>query len=449
MSFRWCFLTRYCESCLALKTVLSNARWKRWSNQRFIDLMFTFYIKLFLFCSLSAISHYWHIMSSSSTVLTNSEAFFFVLDRRTHRFIARTMHRERRHHIVENSLESSDRVNDQITHVEIQMSLKRLLNDVTMTANNDVTTKRQRVKSRSKLNFAMRRRRSSSSASRLYASMFSSSSTSLSSIRVRRSERLISRSSSSSPFMSSKNHEDLVDWEKSLKKELRDVENDDFVHISQYEQQSESTTTRRDRSRNDATKNDDDFVSLTQLESQSFISSSTSRGQSSTIRRDDRKLDNNWMIARKSNIFVTLYTLFCLRQKSNVCSHCKIYQYDEKCRERLEKQKYWHCCSNDKVLIDTMSFEDDFETLETLSKSQKKKSWKIERQTSSEIYRTAYMRFASTLTKRSIERKSIESFKSWLSITTIFFFFVARSSTWISNIATELYFESWETSSIH
>ena len=173
--------------------------------------------------------------------------------------------------------------------------------------------------------------------------------------------------------MFSKNYEDLVDWEKSLKKELRDVENDDFVHISQYEQQFKSTTIRRDRSRNDATKNDDDFVSLTQLESQSFISSSTSRGQSSTIRRDDRKLDNNWMIARKSNIFVTLYTLFSFRQKSNVCSHCKIYQYDEKCRERLEKQKYWYCCSNDRVLVDTMNLEDDFETLETLSKNQKKK----------------------------------------------------------------------------
>ena len=123
-------------------------------------------------------------MSFSSAVSTNSEAFFFVLNRRTQRFIARTMHSERRHHIVENSLESSDRVNDQITHVEIQLSLKRSLNDVTTTINNDVTTKRQRVKSRSKLRFAMRRRRSSSSTSRLYTSM-SSSFTSLSSIRVR------------------------------------------------------------------------------------------------------------------------------------------------------------------------------------------------------------------------------------------------------------------------
>ena len=219
----------------------------------------------------------------------------------------------------------------------------------------------------------MRRRRSSSSVSRLYASIFSSSSTSLLSIRVRRSERLISRPLSSSQFISSKNHEDLVDWEKSLKKELRDVENDHFVHISQYEQQSESTTTRRDRPRNYATKNDDDFVFLTQLESPSFISSSTLRGESSTVRRDDKKLNNSRMIARKSNIFVTLYILLFLRQKSNVCLHCKVYQYDEKCRERFEKQKYWHYYSNDRILIDTMSLEGDFETLETLSKNQKKK----------------------------------------------------------------------------
>ena len=47
-----------------------------------------------------------------------------------------------------------------------------------------------------------------------------------------------------------------------MKKELRDVENDDFVYISQYEHQLESTTTRLDRSRNNAMRNDDDFVSL-------------------------------------------------------------------------------------------------------------------------------------------------------------------------------------------
>ena len=150
-------------------------------------------------------------MSFSSAIFTNSEAFFFVLNRRTQRFIARTIYRERRYHIVENFLESSDRVNNQITHVEIQMSLKRLLNDVTMTANNNVTTKRQRVKSRSKLNFAIRRPKSSLSASRLYASIFSSSSTFLLFIRVRRFERLTSRSSSFSQFISSKNHENPVD----------------------------------------------------------------------------------------------------------------------------------------------------------------------------------------------------------------------------------------------
>ena len=63
--------------------------------------------------------------------------------------------------------------------------------------------------------------------------------------------------------MSSKNHEDLVDWEKFLKKELRDVTKDNFVYISQYKQQSELATTRRDRSRNNATRIDDNFVSLT------------------------------------------------------------------------------------------------------------------------------------------------------------------------------------------
>ena len=46
------------------------------------------------------------------------------------------------------------------------------------------------------------------------------------------------------------------------------------------------------------------------------------------------------MIARKSIIFITLYTILSLRQESNVCSHCKVYQYDEKYDERFERQKY-------------------------------------------------------------------------------------------------------------
>ena len=127
---------------------------------------------------------------------------------------------------------------------------------------------------------------------------------------------------------------------------------------------------------------DDDFVFLFQLKLQSLrlrsssSSSATLRDDSRDSRisrRDERKLDNQWMIARTLDTVVEFYTLFFLRQKSNVCSHCKIYQYDEKCRERFEKQKYWYCCSNDRVLIDTMNFEDDFETLKTLSKNQKKK----------------------------------------------------------------------------
>ena len=287
------------------------------------------------------------------------------------------MNRERRYEIFENSLESSDRFNDQITHVEIQLSFKRFLNDVTTTINNDVTTKRQRIKSRSKLRFAVRRRRFLSSAFRLYTSI-SSSSTSLSSIRVRRFERLANRFSSFSQSMSLKNHENSIDWEKFLKKKLQDLDDDDFVTLSQYEQQSLSITTRRDRSRNNITRVDDDeFVTLFQLKrhsSFSTFSSSTSRGASQrNLRRDDKKLENRWMIVRTLHSFVDLYILPSLRQKSNVCSHCKAYQYDEKCRERFEKQKYWHCCSNDKILIDTMSSEDDSKTLEALSKSQKKK----------------------------------------------------------------------------
>ena len=207
--------------------------------------------------------------------------------------------------------------------------------------------------------------------------MFSSF-TPLLSIRVRRFERLASRSLSLSQSISSENHENSIDWEKFLKKKLQDLDDDDFVTLSQYEQQSTSITTRRDRSRNNTTRVDDDeFVTLFQLKRYSSLStsfSSTSRDVSQrNLKRDDRKLENRWMIVRTSHSFVNLYILFSLRQKSNVCSHCKVYQYDEKCCEKFDKQKYWHCCSNDRVFIDTMSFENDSKTLEVLSKSQKKK----------------------------------------------------------------------------
>ena len=163
--------------------------------------------------------------------------------------------------------------------------------------------------------------------------------------QTRRSERVISRSLSSSQSISLEDHEDLVNWEKFLKKELRNIDDDDFVKLSHYEYQSTSTTTRRARSFNHITHvENNDFVSLSQLKhqyslSQGLISSlSTSRGVAQrSSRRDDRKLRNRWMIVKTSHSSINLYILLFLRQKSNVCSHCKIYQYDEKYRERFEK----------------------------------------------------------------------------------------------------------------
>ena len=160
-----------------------------------------------------------------------SDEFVFVLNNLDNIYIKRALDKQQRqidHVIFENLFESSDRINDQIVYVEIQLSIKRLLNDVTVATNNTADAKRQKKKSRSNFDFKRRAVRSTFSSSR--------SSISSATRQIRRSERLISRSSSSSQFMPSKNHEDLVDWKKFLKKELREVENDDFVHISQYEQ---------------------------------------------------------------------------------------------------------------------------------------------------------------------------------------------------------------------
>ena len=252
----------------------------------------SFGLKLFRLFVVFSFNRVFNIAFLLSTYITKdidmstSGEFVFVLNDLDNIYIKRALNRQQErvinrqqrqidHVIFEDLLESSDRIHGQIAHVEIQLSIKRLLNDVTVATNNAADAKRQKKKSRSKSDFKRRAVRFTSSPSR--------SSISSGARQIRRSERLTSRSSLFSQSMSSKNHEDLVDWEKFLNEELREVENDDFVYISQYEQQAESITTRRDRSRNDAVRNNDDFVSLFQLKRQSFISSSTSRGVCNAI----------------------------------------------------------------------------------------------------------------------------------------------------------------------
>ena len=110
-----------------------------------------------------------HIMSYHSRITSHSDEFFFVLNDDVNVYTQRVVNRQQSqidHVIFENSLESSDRINDQIAHVEIQLSIKRLLNDVIVATNNAADAKRQKKKSRSKFDFKRRAIRSTSSSSR-------------------------------------------------------------------------------------------------------------------------------------------------------------------------------------------------------------------------------------------------------------------------------------------
>ena len=75
------------------------------------------------------------------------------------------------------------------------------------------------------------------------------------------------------------------------------------------------------------------------------------------IRRDDKSLNSDYMIARKKDVIFEKHVLFELQKNHNVCSFCDAYQYDEKCHNKFFDDKYWHCCVNDKISFDMIIFE--------------------------------------------------------------------------------------------
>ena len=86
------------------------------------------------------------------------------------------------------------------------------------------------------------------------------------------------------------------------------------------------------------------------------------------------------MIARKQDVILTKHVFDDFIKNDNVCSHCDIYQYFEKCRIKFFDDKYEHCCVNDKILFDMMTSEtnseivakmfDDFEKNEVLRRDE-------------------------------------------------------------------------------
>ena len=58
------------------------------------------------------------------------------------------------------------------------------------------------------------------------------------------------------------------------------------------------------------------------------------------IRRDDKNLNFDYMIARKKNVIFDKYVLSKFQIKKNACFFCNVYQYDEKCHRKFIDDKY-------------------------------------------------------------------------------------------------------------
>ena len=244
---------------------------------------------------------------------------------------------------------------------QIQISTrKRALQNITISTNNVFIAKKSRTRERKSIesiarsidasttnhdvvasskNKSERSRKQSQFVSR--ALFYDSQSLVATTCSLRRFIRFAQRSQKDEEKKNEKHH---------ILEALRDLKmNRQFFSIENIEHVEES------RSRFDI----NDFVKIFQILKKSLDSKTIAivitivveitRTRREIYERDERKLRRDWMIKKMFVRKQNLYVLFELQLKSNRCSHCKIYQYDEKCREKSYEEKYWHCCFNDKI----------------------------------------------------------------------------------------------------
>ena len=65
-----------------------------------------------------------------------------------------------------------------------------------------------------------------------------------------------------------------------------------------------------------------------------------SKIKNKTIYRDDKLLNNKHIIVKMFENRSKKYVISRLYTFENKCSHCFVYQYDEKCYEKTNKSKY-------------------------------------------------------------------------------------------------------------
>ena len=159
-----------------------------------------------------------------------------------------------------------------------------------------------------------------------------------------------------------------------VKNVLRDLIDEKSVYLNEYSSASESNASKRFVEFHDLKE----YVSfekklIDELEKKSHQlsafnkSTRRKRDRSKTKRRHGQNLNSKWMTVKNSEKRFFKHLLSKLRVKKNECSYCHAYQYLEKCDDDSEsKNRYWHCCSNDRVhdmIVISKSDFDDFEAL--------------------------------------------------------------------------------------
>ena len=119
------------------------------------------------------------------------------------------------------------------------------------------------------------------------------------------------------------------------------------------------------------TMNNNDFLNLNQLLT-SLFSLSISCVTNKIVYRDGKSLNRKHMTVRTSQIRLKKYVISLLHTFENKCSHCFVYQYNEKCHEKASKSKYWHCCFDDKIFIELFIAESDSVNIKKLFEKKKR-----------------------------------------------------------------------------
>ena len=85
--------------------------------------------------------------------------------------------------------------------------------------------------------------------------------------------------------------------------------------------------------------NNNNFLNLNQFLT-SLFSLSMSCVTNKIVHRDDKSLNRKHIIVKTSQIRSKKYVISFLHTLENKCSHCFVYQYDEKCYKKSNKSKY-------------------------------------------------------------------------------------------------------------